>query len=50
MELIGIEESLKESPIGTGDLTSCLTIVANKIKYQGCLSFLNNKSEHSTCI
>lgn len=50
IEISGIEENLKESPIGNGDKYSCFTVIASKIKYRGMIEFLNQKATTSTCI
>jgi hypothetical protein len=48
--IVGVEENLKESPIGSGDQYSCYTVIARQINYRGQIEFLNNKTEATTCI
>ena len=50
LKIVGVEENLKESPIGLADQYSCFTVLATQINYQGQIEFLNNKSMATTCI
>jgi hypothetical protein len=50
LKIVGIEENLKESPIGLQDQYSCFTVIARQINYRGHIEFLNNKPEATTCI
>lgn len=50
IKIVGNEEDLKESPIGTTDQHSCFAVLATKIKYKGHIEFLNNKATTTTCI
>ena len=50
IEITGVEENLKESPIGNSDKFSCYTVIASKIKYRGVIEFLNQKVAACTCI
>ena len=50
VKISGIEENLKESPIGHANEFSCYTLMAKQIKYKGKIEFLNRKPNASTCI
>jgi hypothetical protein len=50
IEITGVEENLKESPIGNSNKFSCFSVIASKIKYRGVIEFLNQKVGARTCI